>query len=141
MATSMIGGAGSVSSSNALSTLLTQEDFLRVMLTQLRAQDPMKPMDNQQFMAQLASFSSLELSRQMNENIELLLQAQSSSQALGLIGKTVEVSSSGGNVIGKVTTLSFQDGRPVMTVQPESGNPLTGVALDMIRTIRDSTGT
>ena len=51
-----------------------QEDFLHILLTQLRFQDPLKPVDNQQFVAQLAQFSALEINRQQSEKIDTLLQ-------------------------------------------------------------------
>ena len=53
---------------------VTQEDFLQILLTQLRFQDPLKPVDNQQFVAQLAQFSALEINRQQSEKIDTLLQ-------------------------------------------------------------------
>src|SRR5688572_24054510 len=64
---------------------LGQEDFLKVLLTQLSFQDPLKPLDNQEFIAQMAQFTNLELTRQQNDRVESLLTIQSATQAIGLI--------------------------------------------------------
>ncbi len=61
---------------------LGKMDFLNLLATQLRNQDPMNPTDNTEFVAQLAQFSALEASQNTNESIE-------KSRAAGLIGKTV----------------------------------------------------
>src|SRR5262245_31304467 len=68
-----------------------QEDFLRILLTQLRFQDPLEPTDNQEFVAQLAQFSALEINRQQSEKLDSLLAVQASDQALSLFGRTVEI--------------------------------------------------
>jgi flagellar basal-body rod modification protein FlgD len=52
---------------------IAQEDFLRILITQLQFQDPLKPVDNQQFVAQLAQFSALEITRQQSESVDTLL--------------------------------------------------------------------
>ena len=69
-----------------------KDAFLQLLVTQLRYQDPLSPMENEAFLAQLAQFSSLEQMQQMNENFEasmLLTQSLNNSSAAGLIGKHV----------------------------------------------------
>jgi flagellar basal-body rod modification protein FlgD len=75
---------------------MDQTDFLQMLTAQLRAQDPMNPMDGQDFAAQLAQFSSLqELQKQgatLDESLQadmLLAQTFSNTMAATLIGKTV----------------------------------------------------
>jgi len=75
---------------------LGREEFLRLLIEQLKHQDPMEPMENSQFVAQLAQFSNLEQLVSVNEGINLLgLQqmGQSNAQAAGFLGKVVEVRS------------------------------------------------
>ena len=115
---------------------LQQEDFLKVLLAQLSYQDPLEPMDNQDFIAQLAQFSEIEQSRQTSDRIESLLTLQISNQALGLIGRTVEIQSVNGPVVGDVTTITFNQGNPFMTVQTTSGDFLTDVTLSQISVVR-----
>ena len=71
-----------------------QEDLFEILLTQLTYQDPLKPLDNQEFIAQLAQFTSLEQTRQSTSNLESLLTMNTSNQAINLIGRTVHVATS-----------------------------------------------
>ena len=114
---------------------IAQEDFLRILLTQLRFQDPMKPMDNQEFVAQLAQFSALELNRQQSEKIDSLLTIQAADQAVGLVGKTVEVRNANGSSVGSVTAISFASGEPRLTVN-SNGTTFVDVRLSEIMLVR-----
>ena len=70
------------------------ETFLTLLTTQLRNQDPLKPMDSTEFVAQLASFSQVEQQIRGNERLDSILGALSGGSAAGLaqwIGKEVEV--------------------------------------------------
>ena len=133
-----IEGIGAVLDNNVTSQRagLGQEDFLRVLLTQFTSQDPLKPLDNQQFIAQLAQFTNLEQTRQVNDRIESLLTLQAANQAVGLLGHVVEVATDTGEVVGNVTTLTFQQGVPQLTVQTDSGEFLTNVGLSQISIVR-----
>ena len=64
---------------------LDKDAFMQLLVTQLRYQDPLNPMDNQEFMAQMAQFSSLEQMMNIGSSME-------KSNAHGLIGKVVEAS-------------------------------------------------
>jgi flagellar basal-body rod modification protein FlgD len=75
---------------------LGKEDFLKLLVTQLRNQDPMNPEDPKDFVAQLAQFSSLEQQINANDNLEslgklfqTLKESQSMSQGVSLLGKKV----------------------------------------------------
>lgn len=83
--------------SSQASNKLGKDDFLQLLVTQLRYQDPTNPMSNEQFIAQTAQFSSLEQMQEMNTNIKSLIELQKTSartEALSLIGKQVTASSS-----------------------------------------------
>lgn len=93
-----------------------QDAFMKILLTQLRFQDPLKPVDNQQFVAQLAQFSALEINRQTGAKMDSLLQMNAAEQAVALLGTTVEMRSSG--AVGKVSDVSFSDqGAAVLTLK------------------------
>lgn len=136
MAIDAIGVAGDADANVPRAAIVNQEQFLKILLTQLRFQDPLKPMDNQEFVAQLAQFSALELNRQQSEKLDTLLQLNSTGQALGLLGQQVEVRGVN-NGVGAVTAISFATGEPLLTVSAAgSSQPIVGVRLADITLVR-----
>jgi flagellar basal-body rod modification protein FlgD len=136
MAISSLGGASPIVQSQVQQTALGQEDLFKILLTQLSYQDPLKPMDNQEFIAKLAQFASLEQSNQLNQKTDTLLAMQSANQSVGLIGRTVEVRTDTGTLVGQVTTVSFLQGSPTLTVLTSDNNILPDVTLDQISIVR-----
>jgi flagellar basal-body rod modification protein FlgD len=141
MAIQSIGAT--LSSSNAATALqgagLTLQDFLQVLMTQLSYQDPLKPMDNEQFMAQMAQFSTLEEMQQQNDSTDSLLTIQSATQSVGLLGTTVQVTTSTGTQIGTVSTVTFaSDGTPQLTVQASDGTVLTGINVSQVSVVQQT---
>ena len=132
---SSIGAVGA-SSTNLQSSNISMQDFLNILLTQLSYQDPLKPMDNQAFMAQMAQFSALEQSQQLNDRIQQLIENQAALQSVGLIGRTVDVTTNNGNVTGTVTSLSLQGEHPKVTVSTSAGSVLADVNLSQVTAIR-----
>ncbi|WP_227935814.1 flagellar hook assembly protein FlgD [Alkalihalobacillus deserti] len=73
--------------------ILGKDDFLKILITQLQNQDPSNPMDDREFIAQMAQFSSLEQMTNMNQAIQKFVSLQSSQnlvQHSELIGKKVQ---------------------------------------------------
>ena len=89
--------------------------FLRLLIAQMKNQDPTRPMDSQQFIAQLASFSNVEQGIKMNQKLESLMTSMALSQVDGVIGRTV--TSSDGAVSGTVTAMRVVDGGAVAILQ------------------------
>ncbi len=112
------------------------EDFLKVLLTQLTYQDPLKPLDNQQFMAQIAQFTTLQQSQELNANMARLLNNQAALQSVGLLGRTVDVRTDTSVITGRVTALSWAGDVPKLTVVPTTGNALNDIDLSQITAVR-----
>ena len=125
-------GAGSGLQANSLGL----QDFLKILLTQLTYQDPLKPMDNQAFMAQMAQFTSLQQTQQLNTKLDALLSTQASLQSVGLLGRSVDIADASGTVTGSVIALSLAGQTPQLTVQLNNGTTLTGVSLSQIAAVR-----
>ena len=86
---------------NAADRILDKDDFLELLIAKLSNQDPLDPMQDEDFVAQLAQFSSLEQLSNMNENLMqdiqwnyMLSQTISNTMATSLIGRTVRADSS-----------------------------------------------
>jgi flagellar basal-body rod modification protein FlgD len=117
-------------------TAIRQEDFIRLFLSQLQFQDPLEPVDNREFLAQLAQFSSLEQSRQTSENTNSMLAMDAASQALGLLQKSVEVQNGGVASTGTVTAIRFTQSGPELTVTTSSGTVLSNVRLSQVSLVK-----
>ncbi len=98
------------------------DDFLQIFLTQLNFQDPLEPVDNREFLAQLAQFSSIELANRSNENTEALLDVSSLSQSIGLLGKQVNAQIESGFLTGTVTAMRLVGGQPQLSITNSDGN-------------------
>ena len=70
---------------------LGKDDFLKLLITQLSNQDPTNPMEDTQFIAQMAQFSSLEQMTNMNESFNKMAAMINSSQAAATLGRTVDI--------------------------------------------------
>lgn len=129
-----IGGIDATAgSSSALDASgLNMQDFMKILLTQLTYQDPLKPVDNQEFMAQMAQFTALQQVQDVNTKLDQLMSTQASLQSVGLIGKQVQVTTASGTVTGTVASLSFADATPALTITTASGSSLSGISLAQV---------
>ena len=111
------------------SKTLGKDDFLKILITQLQHQDPSQPLEDKEFIAQMAQFTSLEQLSNMNTEMKALRQTMGLSPAF--IGKDISWSktdSLGNTVVnsGLVTGLTYKDGIQYATVGEEE------VSLDQI---------
>lgn len=111
-------------------SIMGKDDFLEMLTMQLKCQDPLNPMKNEEFAAQLAQFSQLETLQSINENIQtqiILSQSMNNSYMISLIGKNVKSYGDGvAHTEGESNTLNFE---------------LSGDATDVSVSVLDSTGT
>jgi flagellar basal-body rod modification protein FlgD len=93
---------------------LGKNDFLQLLVTQLKNQDPLNPMDDKEFIAQMAQFSSLEQMQNLNSSFNAV-------KAYNLLGKTISATINDGgvtkNINGKVEGVFSQDGQFYLKVQ------------------------
>ena len=86
---------------------LGKDDFLKLLITQLSNQDPTSPMENTEFIAQMAQFSSLEQMTNMNQEFAKMNSMLVSSQAVGTIGKTVDITLGDTKTTGVVEAVTY----------------------------------
>lgn len=90
---------------------LGKQQFLQLLVAQLKNQDPLKPMDDTQFITQLAQFSTLETLQQIQSTLETSLGAQLLDHAMSLLGHTVTATGpDGGSTTGTVKGVRLQGG-------------------------------
>jgi flagellar basal-body rod modification protein FlgD len=111
--------SNSTSSTTApLSTGVDYNTFLKLLIAEMKNQDPTNPMDTSQYMSQFAQMSSVEQAMQTNTKLDSLLSSQALSQADGLIGKTISFTdSTGATFTGKVASISINSDGSVATLQ------------------------
>lgn len=117
---------------------LGKTEFLSLLVTQLKHQDPLQPMDNTAFVAQLAQFSNVEQLVAVNEGINILGMQQmsaSNAQAATLIGREVEVRSDAFSVgandteIGAAFSLQGDASDVKVHIRDSSGNVVRTIEL------------
>ncbi|CAM3744650.1 flagellar hook capping FlgD N-terminal domain-containing protein [Parendozoicomonas haliclonae] len=116
---------------------LSLDEFLDVFITQLNYQDPLDPVDNKEFLAQMAQFSSLEIARNSQNHLEDALEISAVSQTVGLLGKTVEVNGEKGISIGKVTSIRLANGSPVFSVSTADNTVIADLRPSQITLVRE----
>lgn len=105
-----------------------KDDFMKLLVTQLRYQDPMKPMEDKEFIAQMAQFSSLEQMQNLNSSMLTV-------QASGMIGtKVTWTDDSGVEQSGTVNAVKITSGSPSLVVGD------LNVALDKVTKVQVATG-
>lgn len=137
MSVQAIGNALSTTDPSALSNSgINEQDFIKLFVSQLQFQDPMQPLDNSQFLTQLAQFVSIEQQSEEVSGINNLLTLDSSDQSLGLLSHTVQVQNTDGSTTtGKVTGIQYTSNGVQMTISTATSNVVTNVNLSQIQLV------
>jgi flagellar basal-body rod modification protein FlgD len=136
-----LGGAAAPAARSAQDTAtsafgLSFESLLKIILTQLTYQDPLKPMDNFQFVSQLAQFSQIQLGQTTNDRLQSMATAQANLQAASLLGRTVDIPAGSAIVSGKVTSIAFENGDPRITIETADKKTISNISIGSISQIR-----
>ncbi|MCX8023714.1 MAG: hypothetical protein N3A60_00765 [Thermanaerothrix sp.] len=111
---------------NSLSGL-SADDFVTLLMAQLRNQNPLEPLQDKDLMAQFAQLNSLETLKQIKQDMEALLQVNLSNLASSLLGKQVTTTGAEGQII-QGTVLGYEIRGGVYYVQVgEAWLPLRGI--------------
>jgi len=113
---------------------LTQDDFLKLLTVQLQNQDPLKPMEDAQFMGQMAQFASLEQTKELNATVSGLSTSLGFASAQQFLGKDVTLNIDGADVTGTVTGVKVVSRVPQIIVNGTAyaTDKVTAVALPTI---------
>src|SRR3954468_8639286 len=103
---------------------LGKDAFLKLLAAQLQNQDPTNPVDNQAFMGQMAQFSALEQTTNMANALQGLTTSNQISQAVGLVGHTIEYKKADGTTgSGVAASVSMNAGQIAIKVGSETVSP------------------
>ncbi len=146
MAVDPIAGLGTASSAQTTTTSQSNvanafgvgfEDLLRIVLTQLTYQDPLKPMENFEFVSQLAQFSQIQQGETGNDRLASILQAEGVNQATGLLGHKVDIPAGNAALSGVVKSIAFDSGEPRLTVETADQQTISNIALSAINRVSE----
>ncbi|HET6871788.1 MAG TPA: flagellar hook capping FlgD N-terminal domain-containing protein [Sporolactobacillaceae bacterium] len=128
------------STASSSKNVLGKDDFLKLLVTQLQQQDPMNPMQNSDFISQMATFTSLEQTQNMSDTLTKFVDSQSGANLgnqASMIGKTITWSQSDSSTdsssasttpatqSGVVTAVSLKNGQLTYMVGDTSVDPST----------------
>ncbi|MDH7479732.1 MAG: flagellar hook capping FlgD N-terminal domain-containing protein [Syntrophomonadaceae bacterium] len=119
-------------STGSLNSVLGKEAFLKLLITQLRSQNPLEPVKDTDFIAQMAQFSTLEQMQNLNTSLEVLAANSKSSAVQGLVGYAVSLIGKEvryqdeGEQQGTVESVRIENGVPRLVVNQQL------VALDQL---------
>jgi flagellar basal-body rod modification protein FlgD len=118
----------SESASATKEATLNYDSFLKLLVAQMKNQDPTDPIDASEQMSQLATFSSVEQAIKTNTHLESLIQETSMSQAAALIGKTI--TSADGTMTGVVKSVAINsDGLTAVLQNGDKVLVTTGISI------------
>jgi flagellar basal-body rod modification protein FlgD len=116
---------------STINAALGRDQFLQLLVTQLQNQDPLDPVSDKDFIAQLAQLSSLQGIQDLNANFGEMLKLQQLTQGSSLIGRTVEYTPADDqpNTSGVVRSLTVENGQFLLQIGSDR------VGLDQIRSV------
>jgi len=126
---STVASTGSASSS-VQNDAMGKDAFLKLLVAQLKYQNPLSPMDGTQFIAQTAQLTMVERLEEISKLTNQATAAANSQAAASLVGRTIAFDNGTSLVEGVVTAAKLNGGAPVLTVGK------TDVALGLVREVR-----
>ncbi|RUX92789.1 MULTISPECIES: flagellar hook assembly protein FlgD [unclassified Mesorhizobium] len=114
MTTTIPNGANQATASTS-KTAVDYQSFLKLLIAEMKNQDPTKPMDSTQYVAQLATFSQVEQSVQTNTKLGQIMQSSALSQADALIGRSI--TSADGKTTGTVASVRLASSGLIAVLQ------------------------
>lgn len=113
----------------------TQDQFMTLLVTQLQYQDPLEPVKQENFLAQLAQFATLEGVETLNGNFEQMLKLQELTEGASLLGKSARFSTEANTTsrVGIVEEVKSTESGISLVISGEK------VPLDFVTSVTDST--
>ncbi|MEA2150179.1 MAG: flagellar basal-body rod modification protein FlgD [Solirubrobacteraceae bacterium] len=121
--TGATGATGATGVTKSTGPTLGKDDFLKLLVGQLKNQDPMNPTSDTDFIGQMAQFSQLEQTTNMADANAKLVAQQTGARAVALLGRSITYpdASTGVSTTGVVEKVQWTDGLPSLTVGGVAG--------------------
>lgn len=100
---------------------LNDDEFLQLMVTQLKDQDPLNPTDPSSYLSELAQFTSLEQETNTATSTSQLAASNQTTEALSLLGQSVTYLADGSSETGVVSSVDLSGSSPTLTIGGASG--------------------
>ena len=127
MTTTIPVGANSTATSTS-KTAVDYQSFLKLLIAEMKNQDPTKPMDSTAYVAQLATFSQVEQSVQTNTKLDQIMSSSALSQADAIIGRSI--TSADGKTTGIVASVTLASSGLIAVLQDGTQVPVgAGVSI------------
>lgn len=120
-------------STREVKNILGKDDFLKLLITQLKFQDPLNPMEDKEFISEMANFSALEQMTNLNKSFETFLSIVQNDSLLKyseLIGKTVEYTKNGQTVESIVKSVRLNDSE--IAIELENGDEIDRLSISKV---------
>ncbi|MGA2141080.1 MAG: flagellar hook capping FlgD N-terminal domain-containing protein [Brevinematales bacterium] len=112
---------------------LDQADFMKLLITQLKSQDPTKPLDDKEFIGQMAQFTSLKEMNELTDNIKAMNKEFTFTKAVSLVGKSISWTDENSRYnTGTVGSIKVKNGDTFLNINGME------VPLDQINEVKDA---
>lgn len=122
MSAAETGGSSASKALGEAGSTLNENVFLKLLVAQLQNQDPLSPVNDQEFMSQMAQFSTVEQVTNLVGSNERLNETAAANQSIALIGHQVTYTKADGTIAeGEVENVDFSGEAPTLTIAGETG--------------------
>lgn len=116
---------------------LNFQDYLQLLVTEISTQDPLNPVDNKEFITQLATYSQLNLMNSVSLLVGQLSESANRQEVVSMLGKEVEViNDNGQRIIGEVVSAELSTESPSMTIKNSDGEFISNIQVSSISLVR-----
>lgn len=113
------------------------ESLLQIVLTQLTFQDPLQPLENFEFVSQLAQFSQIQQTETMSDQLQLIAETEATAQATGLLGREVEIPAGAATLRGRVIGITFDQGQPLLSISTNNDQIVNNIGIGAVTRVEE----
>jgi flagellar basal-body rod modification protein FlgD len=137
MEVNAINSLGTAIDASDANFALNFQDYLQLLVTEISTQDPLNPVDNKEFITQLATYSQLNLMNSVSLLVGKLSESSNRQEVVSMLGKEVEViNDNGQRIIGEVVSAELSTATPSMTIKNSDGEFISNIQVSSISLVR-----